>query len=70
MMGLEPENPYSDWSCEVNSDGEEVCTCRDYTDNDTSANSEDELSMSRKFIFMFFQEVIEYCVSVTYKYIF
>lgn len=54
MMGLEPENPYSDWSCEVNSDGEEVCTCRDYTDNDTSANSEDELSMSRKFIFMFF----------------
>lgn len=43
MMGLEPENPYADWSCEVNSDGEEVCTCRDYTDNETTANSEDEL---------------------------
>ncbi|XP_055325020.1 F-box/WD repeat-containing protein 7 isoform X5 [Sitodiplosis mosellana] len=43
MMGLEPENPYADWSCEVNSDGEEVCTCRDFTDNETTANSEDEL---------------------------
>lgn len=43
MMGLEPENPYADWSCEVNSDGEEVCTCRDYTDNETTANSENEL---------------------------
>lgn len=43
MMGLEPENPYADWSCEVNSDGEEVCTCRDYTDNETTVNSEDEL---------------------------
>lgn len=44
MMGLEPENPYADWSCEVNSDGEEVCTCRDnYTDNETIPNSEDEL---------------------------
>ncbi|XP_031619481.1 F-box/WD repeat-containing protein 7 isoform X2 [Contarinia nasturtii] len=43
MMGLEPENPYADWSCEVNSDGEEVCTCRDYADNETTVNSEDEL---------------------------
>lgn len=43
MMGLVPENPYADWSCEVNSDGEEVCTCRDFTDNETTANSEDEL---------------------------
>lgn len=43
IMGLETENPYADWSCEVNSDGEEVCTCRDYTDNETTANSEDEL---------------------------
>lgn len=43
IMGLEPENPYADWACEVNSDGEEVCTCRDYTDNETTANSEDEL---------------------------
>lgn len=42
-MGLEPENPYADWSCEVNSDGEEVCTCRDFTDNETTGNSEDEL---------------------------
>lgn len=43
IMGLEPENPYADWSCEVNSDGEEVCTCRDFTDNETTGNSEDEL---------------------------
>lgn len=43
MMGLEPENPYNDWTVEVNSDGEEVCTCRDYIDNETAIGSEDEL---------------------------
>lgn len=44
MMGLEPDNPYADWSCDVNSDGEEVCTCRDYTDDEVQGgSSEDEL---------------------------
>lgn len=43
MMGLETENSYDDWSCEANSDTEEVCTCRDYSDDEIQASSEDEL---------------------------
>lgn len=40
---LDPENDEDTWAdCEEGSDNEEICTCRDYTDEDM-ASSEDEL---------------------------
>lgn len=46
LMGLENDHDYEEdtWAdCEEMSDVEEVCTCRDYSDEDIHANSEDEL---------------------------
>lgn len=42
-MGMDVENSYDDWSCGVNSEDEEVCTCRDYSDDEAQQSSEDEL---------------------------
>lgn len=46
LMGLENDHDYEEdtWAdCEEMSDVEEVCTCRDYSDEDNHGNSEDEL---------------------------
>lgn len=46
LMGLENDHDYEEdtWAdCEEMSDVEEVCTCRDYSDEDIHGNSEDEL---------------------------
>lgn len=46
LMGLENDHDYEEdtWAdCEEMSDVEEVCTCRDYSDEDVHGNSEDEL---------------------------
>lgn len=41
---LETENDEDAWAdCEEGSDIEEICTCREYTDEDIGASSEDEL---------------------------